>query len=75
MWTERLRSTAALFLGLLVGAVLGGEGGLAEAGPVWGGLGVAAFVCGALVGHRVWRPAAVAVVAAVALVATWGWLE
>ena len=50
------------------------EGGLGEAGALWGGLAAVAFVAGALVGHRLWRPAAVAVVAAVALIASWGWL-
>jgi PTS system mannose-specific IID component len=73
-WTERVRALAALLLGLLVGSLLGGEGGLGEAGPIWGGLAAAAFVGGELVGHRLWRPAAVAVVAAIAVVATWGWL-
>jgi PTS system mannose-specific IID component len=72
-WTERVRATAALLLGLLVGAILGGEGGLGQAGPLWGAAAVAAFVGGALVGHKVWRPTAVAVVACVALIATWGW--
>lgn len=72
VWTERLRTAAALLLGLLAGAVLAGDGGLAEAGPLWTGLAVAAFVGGTLVGHRIWRPTAVAVVAAVALLATWG---
>ncbi|MDP2959386.1 MAG: PTS system mannose/fructose/sorbose family transporter subunit IID [Longimicrobiales bacterium] len=72
-WTERIRAAAGLLLGLFVGAVLGAEGGLGEAGPIWGGLAVAAFVGGALVGHRLWRPTAVAVVAAVALLATWAW--
>jgi len=73
-WTERVRAAAALLLGLLVGAVLGGDGGLGDAGPLWGGLAIAAFVGGAIVGHRLWRPTAVAVVAAVAAVATWGLL-
>lgn len=71
-WTERVRSLAALLLGLLCGTLLVGEGGLSDAGPVWAGLASAAFAAGALVGHRLWRPAAVATVAAVALLATWG---
>lgn len=71
-WTERVRSAGALLLGLFSGAVLAGEGGLADAGPVWAGLASAAFVGGTLLGHRIWRPAAVAMVAAVALLATWG---
>lgn len=73
-WTERVRATAGLLLGLLVGAVLASGGGIGSSGPFWGALAAAAFVGGALVGHRLWRPAAVAVVAAVALVATWGWV-
>ena len=73
--TERVRAAGALLLGLLVGAVLGGNGGLGEAGTLWGALGAAGFLGGALVGHRLWRPAAVAVVAAVALLATWGWVS
>ncbi len=71
-WTERIRFAAAGLLGLAVGAILAGDGGLVEAGPLWGGLSIGAFVCGLLVGHRVWRPAAVAVVSTVALLATWG---
>jgi PTS system mannose-specific IID component len=73
-WTERVRALAALFLGVLAGAVLAGPGGLGDAGPLWGGLAVTAFVGGTVVGHRLWRPAAVAVVASVALLATWGWI-
>jgi len=72
-WTDRTRSLAGLLLGLFCGTVLAGRGGLAEAGPVWAVLACAAFVGGNLVGHRLWRPAAVAVVAAVALVTAWGW--
>lgn len=73
-WTERVRALASLLLGLLVGAILGGNTGLTNSGPLWGTLAVAAFLAGAVVGHRLWRPAAVAVVAAVALLATWGWV-
>lgn len=72
-WTERVRAVAGLLLGLTVGAVLGGDGGLGDAGPFWGVLAAAAFLAGAVVGHKLWRPAAVAVVAAVAVLATWGW--
>lgn len=74
VWTERLRAVAALLLGLLVGVVLAGDGGLGQAGPLWGALAAGAFVAGVLVGHRLWRPAAVAVVATVALITTWGWV-
>jgi len=71
-WTERLRAVDALLLGILTGAVLGGSGGLAESGALWTGLALCAFVVGDIVGHRIWRPTAVAVVTAVALLATWG---
>ncbi len=71
-WTERIRFVAAGLLGLVIGAILAGDGGLADAGPLWGALSIVAFVCGLLVGHRVWRPTAVAVVSTVALLATWG---
>lgn len=73
-WTGRVRSWAALLLGVFAGAVLGAPGGLADSGPVWVALAVGAFVVGATAGQRTWRPAAVAVVAAVALLATWGWI-
>jgi PTS system mannose-specific IID component len=72
-WTERVRTVATLLLGLLVGVLLGADGGLGDAGMLWGGLAAVAFVAGALVGHRLWRPTAAAVVAAVALIATLGW--
>ncbi|MEX2467188.1 MAG: PTS system mannose/fructose/sorbose family transporter subunit IID [Gemmatimonadota bacterium] len=71
-WTMRLRSWGVVVLGILAGAVLGGEGGLGDAGSVWAALAAAGFLLGLLVGHHVWRPAAVAVVAAIALLATWG---
>lgn len=71
-WTERIRAGAALLLGLFAGTVFEGEIGPGDAGPAWGVLAAAAFVCGLLVGNRLWRPAAVALVAAVALLATWG---
>ncbi len=72
-WTERVRTGAGFLLGLFCGAVMAGRSGLAEAGPVWAVLGCAAFVGGTLVGHRLWRPAAIVVVATVATLAGWGW--
>ncbi len=72
--TERVRMVAAALLGLVVGAVLAGDGGLADAGRLWGALAAGAFVSGLLVGHRLWRPTAVAVVSTVAFLATWGWV-
>jgi len=74
-WTERLRRVAALLLGLLGGAVLSGTGGLADSGVFWGVFAVAGFLAGLFVGHRVWRPTAVAVVGAIALISTWGFLR
>lgn len=71
-WTERLRGGAALTLGLLVGAALVGEGGLLASGGLWGALAAAGFVGGLVVGHHLWRPTALAVVAAVAFLATLG---
>jgi PTS system mannose-specific IID component len=71
-WTMRLRSWGVVAIGVLAGAVLGGEGGLADAGSGWVVLATAGFVLGLFVGHHVWRPAAVAVVAAIAILATWG---
>lgn len=70
--TERLRSAAALLLGVLVAAILAAEGSVADAGWLWTAGAALAFLAGLFVGHTVWRPAAVAVVAAVALLATWG---
>jgi PTS system mannose-specific IID component len=72
--TERVRAVSGGLLGVLVGAVLAGRGGLGAAGPYWGVLAVLAFLGGLVVGPRLWRPAAVLVVAAVAFLATWGLL-
>ena len=71
-WTMRLRSLGVVVLGLLVGALLGGQGGLGDAGGGWAVLAAMGFVLGLFVGHHVWRPAAVAVVATIAILATWG---
>lgn len=73
-WTPRVRSAVGLLLGMFCGAALGGPGGLGEAAPAWAAAAALAFIVGASVGQRVWRPAAVAVVAVVALLATWGWI-
>ncbi len=73
-WTELFRGIGALVLGVLAGAVLVGRGGLAEAGAAWGAAAVAAFVVGLVAGQRVWRPAAVVVVALVALLSTLGFM-
>lgn len=70
--TERVRAAGSLLLGVLSGIILAGEEGLGALDPFWAVLSVAAFVAGLTVGHRMWRPTAVAVVAAVSIVATWG---
>jgi mannose/fructose/N-acetylgalactosamine-specific phosphotransferase system component IID len=74
LWTNRVRSVGTLFLGALVGSVLAADGGLAEAGAIWVGLAVAAFLAGLLIGHRAWRPAAATVVATIALLAAVGFV-
>ncbi len=74
-WTNRLQPALALLIGGLVGAVLGGEGGLANAGALWLALAGAGFVAGLLGGHRTWRPAAVLTVAAVATISVIGVLR
>jgi mannose PTS system EIID component len=73
-WTERVRMVSAGLLGLLVGVVLAADGGLRDSGAYWGVAAVLAFLAGLLVGPRLWRPAAVLIVAAVAFFATWGLL-
>ena len=75
LWTQRLRSWGVLVLGVLVGALLGGAGGLGDAGALWTALATVGFVLGLSVGHHVWRPAAVVAVAAIAILATWGTLR
>lgn len=75
LWTRRLRAAAVVVLGTLSGALLGGAGGLGDAGPVWGVLAVGAFLLGLFGGHHVWRPAAVAVVSLIGVLVTWGVLR
>jgi PTS system mannose-specific IID component len=70
--TNRLRSLGALLLGTLVGVVLAGDGGLIDAGPGWTLLALAAFLAGALAGHRAWRPAAATAVVAIVLLTVVG---
>jgi hypothetical protein len=55
--------------------VLGGAGGLGDAGALWAGLGAVGFLGGLLVGHRAWRPAAIGIVVAIALVSASGVLR
>ena len=64
-WADRLRVPAAALIGLVLGALVSTEGGLASAGLGWLLLGGLSFVAGWRVGHRLWRPAAVATVVAV----------
>ena len=74
-WTNRVRSLGALLLGAVVGVVLAGEGGLADAGPLWVSLALLAFLAGLIVGHRAWRPAAATVVVAIALLSVAGLVQ
>lgn len=74
-WITHLKTGAALLLGVLVGALLAGDGGLASAGGPWVFLGACAFVAGLLIGHRAWRPAAVTVVAAITILSALGHLR
>lgn len=71
----RLRDASVVVLGTLAGALLGGAGGLGDAGILWGAGAVGAFVLGLLVGHYVWRPAAATTVAVIVLVAIWGMIR
>jgi hypothetical protein len=64
-----------LLLGALVGLLLAGDGGLADAGALWVSLALAAFLAGLLVGHRAWRPAAASVVAAIILLTAVGFVR
>lgn len=69
---ERIKSIASLLVGVLSGVMLAGRGGLNDAGVLWLVPAIVCFVVGLLVGHRVWRPAAIATVIAIALIAAWG---
>ena len=71
-WARRMQPGVVLALGVLSGAVLGGEGGLADAGIPWSVLAMVGFLVGLIGGHRTWRPAAVAIVAAIGAIAGWG---
>jgi len=71
-WTRRVESAAAVLLGLLVGVLLAGGRGLAEAGVLWVALAGLAFLAGLLGGHRGWRPAAATVVALIGLLTAAG---
>lgn len=66
-WTSRLKPLVVVVLGVLVGAVLGGPDALRGTGAVWAGLGLAGFLLGLVAGHRAWRPAAAAIVVAIAV--------
>lgn len=71
-WTRRLEPFVVLLLGLLVGSVLGGDGGLWQAGVLWLALAAGAFLVGLFGGHRTWRPAAVVTVVAIGVVSVVG---
>ena len=71
-WTARLKGVVSVLLGLLVGAILAGNGGLAASGLLWVVLSASAFLAGLLIGHRAWRPAAATVVTAIGILAALG---
>jgi PTS system mannose-specific IID component len=68
----KLHPGAILAVGVVVGAAVAGDGGLADAGIGWFLLCAAAFVGGVLRGHTAWRPAAAATVVAVVALALYG---
>ena len=72
---ERIKSVASLLVGVLAGVVMAGREGLSDAGPLWLVPAIVCFIAGLKIGHRVWRPAAIATVAAIALIAAWGVLR
>lgn len=72
---ERIKSIASLLVGVLAGVLLAGRGGLSDAGLLWLVIAIVCFVVGLVVGHRIWRPAAIATVTAIALIAAWGVLQ
>lgn len=67
-----LRPWVTVVLGVLFGALLTGSRGVLEAGVPWIVAAVVACGAGAYLGHRSWRPAAVAVVALTVLLSAWG---
>jgi PTS system mannose-specific IID component len=67
-----LRPWLVLLTGVVAGVLLGRPSGLVEAGWAWAALGGLAFGAGLKGGHRVWRPAAVATVAAVVVISLLG---
>ena len=68
----KLHPAAILAVGVVVGAAVAGDGGLADAGIGWFLLCASAFVSGVLGGHGAWRPAAAATVVAVVALALYG---
>ena len=72
---ERIKSIASLLVGVLAGVLLAGRGGLSDGGLLWLVVAIGCFVVGLVVGHRIWRPAAIATVTAIALIAAWGVLQ
>ena len=72
---ERIKSIASLLVGVLAGVLLAGRGGLSDAGLLWLVVAIVCFVVGLVVGHRIWRPAAIVTVTAIALIAAWGVLQ
>jgi PTS system mannose-specific IID component len=74
-WTSRLKAVVAVLLGVLVGALLAADGGLAASGWLWVALAACAFLAGLLGGHHAWRPAAATVVTVIGALAVLGVLS
>jgi PTS system mannose-specific IID component len=74
-WTRKLQPVVVLLLGILMGALVGGEGESATLRGPWGLLGLVGFLAGLLGGHRTWRPAAVVTATAIGAIASWGVLS
>lgn len=62
---DRVSRVGVVLAGALVGLVLGADPGFRDPAWLWIPLALAALAAGALGGHRIWRPAALVVVAAV----------
>lgn len=65
---ENIARVGTVLLGTFTGLVLTADSGLDASRWIWGGLAVAAFVVGVVGGQRVWRPAALSVVGAIAAI-------
>lgn len=74
-WATRLQGPLVAGLGVLCGVLAGSPRGLAGVGPELGAVVALGFVVGLVVGHRVWRPAAVVTVSLISFLGLWGFLS